>query len=69
MLLEAAVERLQEWSQPHNLIEEALQSCQVALKNNEQDDKEVGLVSRWELSDIQLRFDKQSLVFKDDILS
>ena len=33
-----------------------------------QEDKEIGIVDQWKLSDIQLIFDKQSLVFKSDVL-
>ena len=67
--LEVIIERLQEWSTQQRLIEQAIKNCHMSLQSNEQDDKKIGLIARWQLSDIQLRFDKQSLVFKHGIYS
>lgn len=67
--LEGIVQQLQGWSQRRDLIEEAMKSCHISLQNSEKDDKEIGLVSHWQISEIQLYFDKQSLVFKNDRLS
>ena len=33
-----------------------------------EEDNRLGLIGRWQLGDIQLRFDKQSLVFKSDTI-
>ncbi len=62
------IEELQEWSQNSGLVEKAIEGGKVFLENSIEDDKRLRLIGRWQLSDIQLRFDKQSLVFKNDIL-
>ncbi len=67
--LEKSVKQLQEWSEEKGLIEEAFKGCRTALKNNERDDKEIGLTARWSLSGIQLHLDRQSLVFKHGVFS
>jgi hypothetical protein len=67
--LENIVKQLQDWSEERSLIEEAYQCCRTSLENNERDDKEVGHTARWKLSDIQLHFDRQSLVFQHSVFS
>jgi len=67
--LEDIVQQLQEWSQQQDLIEEAIRSCHINLQNWEKEDKEIGLIARWKVSDILLHFDHQALVFKHDVLS
>ena len=67
--LENIVQQLQEWSQQQDLIAEAIKSCHISLQNWEKDDKEIGLIARWKVSDIQLHFDHQELVFNHDVLS
>ena len=62
------IEELQEWSQSSGLIEKAIEGASIFLVNSMQEDKELGLIGRWKLNDIQLYFDKQSLVFKHDVL-
>ncbi len=63
------IEEQQEWSQNSGLIEKALECGKVCLQNTMQEDEKLGLIGRWKLSEIQLIFDKQSLVFKNDVLS
>lgn len=67
--LESIVQQLQEWSQQQDLIEKAIEGCHISLQNWARDDKGIGLIARWKVSDIQLHFDHQSLVFKHDVLS
>ena len=67
--LEDIVKQLQEWTEEQGLVKEAFEGCCTFLRNNERDDKEAGLNTRWNLSDIQLHFDKQSLVFKHGVFS
>lgn len=67
--LEDIIKQLRDWSEERSLIEEAYEYCRTSLENNEQEDKEAGLTARWLLGDIQLHFDKQSLVFKHGIFS
>ena len=67
--LEDIVKQLQDWAEERSLIEEAYECCRTFLENNEREDKEAGHTTRWKLSDIQLRFDRQSLVFKHGIFS
>lgn len=63
------IEELQEWSQNSGLIEKAIKCGKVFLENTIKEDEELGVTGPWKLSDIQLIFDKQSLVFKTDLLS
>lgn len=63
------IEELQEWSQSSGLIEKAIECGKVFLENTIKEDEELGFAGPWKLTDIQLIFDKQSLVFKNDILS
>ncbi len=62
------IEELQEWSKSSGLIEKAIAGGKVFLENSMEEDEKLGLTGRWQLSDIQLIFDKQSLVFKSDTL-
>jgi len=67
--LEDIVKQLQDWSKEQSLVEQAFKYCRTSLENNKREDKEAGLTARWKLSDIQLHFDKQSLVFKHRVFS
>ncbi len=62
------IEELREWSHNSSLIEKAIEGGKVSLENSIEEDKRLGLIGRRHLSDIQLRFDKQSLVFKSDTI-
>jgi hypothetical protein len=76
-MFEETIQNLEQWSQQQKLIELALESCKVSLKNCAIEEAELfptqntgaDVLRGHKLSDIQLHFDKQSLVFKHDILS
>src|SRR5436305_11754687 len=69
--MEGIAERLRQWSEESGIVEKALENCKVSLANCAEEDKQIGEqpLKGWELEQIRLEFDKQSLVFKHGILS
>jgi hypothetical protein len=65
-----ALDFLDNWSENHKLIEVALEYCREALKNYVQEEKELGIVplDGYSIDEIQLHFEKMSLVYKHGIL-
>jgi hypothetical protein len=66
--LEAVAAELREWSALHNLVEKALASARVSLHNCQQDEAEIGLRPSADYGQLVLKFEKQSLVFKNDLV-
>lgn len=71
------IRKLEAWSEEQNLVDKAIESCKVSLYNCAVEEAElfpmmdtsVDILNGWKISDIQLNFDKQSLIFKHGILS
>jgi hypothetical protein len=71
------IRNIETWSEEQNLVDKAIESCKVSLYNCAVEEAElfpmmdtnVDILNGWKISDIQLNFDKQSLVFKHGILS
>jgi predicted thioredoxin/glutaredoxin len=71
------IRNIEQWSQENNLISKAIESCKISLHNCAAEEAELfqtmntstDILGRWKINDIQLHFDKQSLVFKHGILS
>jgi uncharacterized protein YggL (DUF469 family) len=61
---------LNDWTKDNKLIETALESCGEALKNCVQEEEELGIVplNGYSIDEIQLHFEKASLVYKHGIL-
>ena len=71
MTLEETARILESRLDMQRLIDEAIENCKVSLVNSAQDDLGVNEVplKGWRLEQIQIRFHKQSLVFKHGVLS
>jgi hypothetical protein len=77
VMFDDIIRNLEEWSQEQNLIEKAIECCKASLQNCSIEEAELfstmntgaGVLRGRQIDDIQLHFDKQSLVFKHGVLS
>lgn len=76
-MLEGIIKSLDEWSREHELLEQAIESCKISLRNCAIEEAEsfpthntgIDILRGRKLSDIELIFDKQSLVFRNNMFN
>jgi len=77
IMFDDIIRNLEEWAQEQNLIEKAIESCKVSIRNCATEETELfptmntgtDVLRGRRINDIQLHFDKQSLVFKHGVSS